>query len=116
MLNTIGVRMNTLGEKDIIKMIQVEYNRRIKKIEKLDDIKKELQGYLKKKNEKKKTPKDKKVRSQDVIPPKLTLKNKNTGIKWDVLSVHDDSVLIISPEGEKLEVSIKKINDEFVID
>ena len=49
MLNTIGVRMNTLGEKDIIKMIQVEYNRRIKKIEKLDDIKKELQGYLKKK-------------------------------------------------------------------
>lgn len=40
MLSITGIRMNTLGEKDIIKMIQVEYNRRIKKIEKLDDIKK----------------------------------------------------------------------------
>ena len=108
--------MNTLGEKDIIKMIQVEYNRRIKKIEKLDDIKKELQGYLKKKNEKKKTPKDRKIHDKDVIPPKLTLKNKSTGIKWDVLNVYKDKALIVSPEGEKLEVSIEKINDEFVID
>jgi len=100
--------MTVLTEKDVINMLSVEYNRKLEKLDNLDDIKKELNLYLKGKKDNDEKP---------VVGPDLSLKMKSSGIRWDVVDVRDDGALLLLPAtGEEMEVSLDQLSNDFVID
>jgi hypothetical protein len=100
--------MTVLTEKDVINMLSVEYNRKLEKLDNLDDIKKELNLYLKGKKDNDEKP---------VVGPDLSLKMKSSGVRWDVMDVWDDGALLLLPAtGEEIEVSLDQLSNDFVID
>ena len=69
-------------------------------------IKKELNLFLKGKKDSNKKP---------VVGPDLSLKMKSSGIRWDVMDIWDDGALLLLPAtGEKMEVSLDQLSNDFV--
>ena len=102
--------MKKLSGKDIKEFLQVEWDRRLRKLDKLNQLKNELDVYIKPKVKKNKI-------SKSLISPGLVVTNKKTKIKYDVRSIdNNDLIFLSSPEGEDIKVTLNSFDKDFYLD
>ena len=101
--------MKKLSEKDIKEFLQVEWDRRLRKLDKLNQLKNELDVYIKPKVKKNKI-------SKSLISPGLVVTNKKTKIKYKVRSVNNDNLILLSsPEEKELKVTLNAFDKDFYL-
>ena len=93
--------MKTLSEKDVIRMMQEEWEGRLKRLsEKMDVVfKAKLDG-----------------KESTILSPELKLVHSPSGLRYTVSSVGANDCILLTPEGEEFIVDKGTLEDEYEID